>query len=395
MIRSRDAWPPDGRPLPLEEYLHENSNKIPDRLKPGVRLAGHPAVMSRAADTAGMDTAPNTCAKDVETNTRMRIPRRKFLHLAAGAVALPAVARIAHGQAYPSRPVRIVVPFAAAGPNDIVARVLAQWLAERLGQPFVIENRPGGASNLGTETVVHAAPDGYTVLIVSSPQAINATLYDKLHFEFRRDIAPVAAIMRVPNVMVVERSFPVRSVADFIDYAKANPDKLNFASSGVGASNHMSGELFKIMTGIEMTHVPYRSSGPALTDLIGGRVQVMFDAITSTIEHIKADRLRSLAVTSAPRSALIPDTPVMSEFVPGYDVSNWFGLGMPSHTPPEVIDRLNSAVNEGLADPGLKARFASMGGTPLPGSPADFGKLIADETEKWSKVIRTAQIKPE
>jgi tripartite-type tricarboxylate transporter receptor subunit TctC len=199
----------------------------------------------------------------------------------------------------------------------------------------------------------------------------------------------------VPNVMVVERTFPVRSVADFIDYAKANPDKLNFASSGVGASNHMSGELFKIMTGIAMTHVPYRSSGPALTDLIGGRVQVMFDAITSTIEHIKADRLRSLAVTSAPRSVLIPDTPVMSDFVPGYDVSNWFGLGMPSHTPGEVIDRLNTAVNEGLADPALKARFASMGGTPLPGSPSDFGKLIADETEKWGKVIRTAQIKPE
>jgi tripartite-type tricarboxylate transporter receptor subunit TctC len=341
-----------------------------------------------------MDTAPNTCAKD-ETGTRMTLLRRKFLHLAAGAVALPAVARIAHGQAYPSRPVRIVVPFAAAGPNDIIARVLGQWLAGRLGQPFVIENRPGAASNLGTEAVVHAAPDGYTVLIVSSPHAINATLYDKLHFEFRRDIAPVAAIMRVPNVMVVDRTFPARSVTEFIDYAKANPDKLNFASSGVGASNHMSGELFKIMTGIAMTHVPYRSSGPALTDLIGGRVQVMFDAITSTIEHIKADRLRSLAVTSAPRSALIPDTPVMSDFVPGYDVNNWFGLGIPSHTPPEVIDRLNTAVNEGLADPGLKARFAGMGGTPLPGSPSDFGKLIADETEKWGNVIRTANIKPE
>jgi tripartite-type tricarboxylate transporter receptor subunit TctC len=325
----------------------------------------------------------------------MTLLRRRFLQLAAGAVALPAVARIAHGQAYPSRPVRFVVPFAAAGPNDIIARVLGQWLADRLGQPFVVENRPGAASNLGTEAVVHAAPDGYTVLIVSSPHAINATLYDKLHFEFRRDIAPVAAIMRVPNVMVVDRTFPARSVTDFIAYAKANPDKLNFASSGVGASNHMSGELFKIMTGIAMTHVPYRSSGPALTDLIGGRVQVMFDAITSTIEHIKADRLRSLAVTSAPRSALIPDTPVMSDFVPGYDVSNWFGLGMPSHTPPEVIDRLNTAVNEGLADPALKMRFASMGGTPLPGSPSDFGKLIADETEKWGKVIRTAQIKPE
>jgi tripartite-type tricarboxylate transporter receptor subunit TctC len=231
--------------------------------------------------------------------------------------------------------------------------------------------------------------------MVSSPHAINATLYDKLHFEFRRDIAPVAAIMRVPNVMVVEPTFPAGSVPDFISYAKANPDKLNFASSGIGASNHMSGELFKIMTGIAMMHVPYRSSGPALTDLLAGRVQVMFDAITSTIEHIRADRLRPLAVTSAPRSALIPDTPVMSDFVPGYDVDNWFGLGMPSHTPAEVVDRLNTAVNEGLADPGLKARFAGMGGTPLPGSPSDFGKLIADETEKWGKVIRAANIKPE
>jgi tripartite-type tricarboxylate transporter receptor subunit TctC len=327
--------------------------------------------------------------------TRTTLPRRRFLSLAAGAVAVPALARIAHGQTYPSRPVRIIVPFAPAGPNDIIARVLGQWLAERLGQPFVIDNRPGAASNLGTEAVVNAAADGYTVLLASSPHAINATLYDKLHFEFRRDIAPVAAIMRVPNVMVVDPTFPARSVPDFIGYAKANPDKLNFASSGVGASNHMSGELFKIMTGIAMTHVPYRSSGPALTDLIGGRVQVMFDAITSTIEHIRADRLRSLAVTSTRRSALIPDTPVIGDFVPGYEVTNWFGLGMPSHTPGEVIDRLNTAVNEGLADPGLQARFAGMGGTPLPGSPSDFGKLIADETEKWGKVIRTANIKPE
>ena len=327
--------------------------------------------------------------------TRTTLPRRRFLHLAAGAVALPALARIAHGQAYPSRPVRIVVPFAPAGPNDIIARALGQWLAERLGQPFVIENRPGAASNVGTEAVVNAAPDGYTVLMVSSPHAINATLYDKLHFEFRRDIAPVAAIMRVPNVMVVDRTFPARSVPDFISYAKANPDKLNFASSGIGASNHMSGELFKIMTGIAMAHVPYRSSGPALTDLLGGRVQVMFDAITSTIEHIRSDRLRSLAVTSAPRSTLLPDTPVMGDFVPGYDVNNWFGLGMPNHTSAEIIDRLNTAVNEGLVDAGLKARLAGMGGTALPGSPSNFGKLIADETEKWGKVIRTANIKPE
>ena len=325
----------------------------------------------------------------------MKLLRRRFLQLAAGAAALPAVAPIARAQAYPSRPVRIIVPFAAAGPNDIIARVLGRWLSERLGQPFVIENRPGAATNVGTEAVVNATPDGYTILMASSPHAINATLYEKLHFNFMRDIAPVAAIMRAPNVMVVSQTFPAKSVPEFISYAKANPGKLNFASSGVGASNHMSGELFNILTGIEMAHVPYRSSGPALTDLLGGQVQVMFDAIASTIEYLKADKLRPLAVTSAPRSALIPETPVMSDFVPGYEVSNWFGLGMPRNTPAEVINALNVAVNEGLADSKLKGRLADLGGTTLPGSPADFGKLIADETEKWGKVIRTAHIKQE
>jgi tripartite-type tricarboxylate transporter receptor subunit TctC len=325
----------------------------------------------------------------------MKLSRRKLLHLAACAAALPAVPRIAYGQAYPSRPVRIIVPFAAAGPNDIIARALGQWLSEHLAQSFVIENRPGAASNIGTEVVVNAAPDGYTVLMVSSPHAINATLYEKLHFNFIRDIAPVAGIMRIPNVMVVAQAFPVRSVPEFISYAKANPGKLNFASSGVGASNHMSGELFKAMTGIEMTHVPYRSSGPALTDLFGGQVQVMFDAMTSTIEHIKANRLRPLAVTSSAQSALLPETLVMSDFVPGYEVSNWFGLGMPRNTPEEIVNVLNKAVNDALADPKLKARLAALGGTTIPGSPADFGKLIADETEKWGKVIRAAHIKPE
>ena len=323
----------------------------------------------------------------------MKLPRRKLLHLAACAAALPAVPRIVYGQTYPSRPVRIIVPFAAAGPNDIIARALGQWLSERLGQSFVIENRPGAASNIGTEVVVNAAPDGYTVLMVSSPHAINATLYEKLHFNFIRDIAPVAGIMRIPNVMVVAQEFPVRSVPEFMSYAKANPGKLNFASSGVGASNHMSGELFKAMTGIEMMHVPYRSSGPALTDLFGGQVQVMFDAMTSTIEHIKANRLRPLAVTSAAQSALLPETPVMSDFVPGYEVSNWFGLGMPKNTPEEIVNVLNKAVNDALADPTLKVRLANLGGTTIPGSPADFGKLIADETEKWAKVIRAANIK--
>jgi tripartite-type tricarboxylate transporter receptor subunit TctC len=325
----------------------------------------------------------------------VKLSRRKLLHLAACAAALPAVPRIAYGQTYPSRPVRIVVPFAAAGPNDIIARALGQWLSERLGQSFVIENRPGAASNIGTEVVVNAAPDGYTVLMVSSPHAINATLYEKLHFNFIRDIAPVAGIMRIPNVMVVAQEFPVRSVPEFMSYAKANPGKLNFASSGVGASNHMSGELFKAMTGIEMMHVPYRSSGPALTDLFGGQVQVMFDAMTSTIEHIKANRLRPLAVTSAAQSALLPETPVMSDFVPGYEVSNWFGLGMPKNTPEEIVNMLNKAVHDALADPTLKVRLANLGGTTIPGSPADFGKLIADETEKWGKVIRAANIKPE
>ncbi len=325
----------------------------------------------------------------------MKLPRRTFLLLAAGAAALPAVPRIARGQTYPSRPVRIIVPFAPAGPNDIIARVLGRWLSERFGEPFVIENRPGAATNVGTEAVVNAAPDGYTVLIVSSPHAINATLYEKLHFNFRRDIAPVAGIMRAPNVMVVAPTFPAKSVPEFIGYAKANPGKLNFASSGIGASNHMSGELFKIMTGIEMTHVPYRSSGPALTDLFGGQVQVMFDAVASTIEPIKADKLRPLAVTSASQSALLPATPVMSDFVPGYEVSNWFGLGMPRNTPAEVIDTLNTAVNEGLTDSKLRGRLADLGGFTLPGTPADFGRLVDDETEKWGKVIRTANIKPE
>jgi tripartite-type tricarboxylate transporter receptor subunit TctC len=325
----------------------------------------------------------------------MKFPRRRFLQLAAGAAALPALSRIAAAQAYPSRPVRIIVPFAAAGPNDIIARVLGQWLSERLAHPFVVENRPGAASNLGTEVVVNAAPDGHTVLMVSSPHAINATLYDKLNFNFIRDTAPVAGIMRIPNVMVVAPAFPAKSVPEFLSYAKANPGKLNFASSGVGASNHMSGELFKAMTGIDMAHVPYRSSGPALTDLFGGQVQLMIDAMTTTIEHIKANKLRPLAVTSATRSPLLPETPVMSDFVPGYEVSNWFGLAVPRKTPADVVAMLNKAVNDALADPKLKGRLADLGGTTTPGSPDDFGKLIADETEKWGKVIRAAGIKPE
>jgi tripartite-type tricarboxylate transporter receptor subunit TctC len=325
----------------------------------------------------------------------MTLSRRRFLDAAWAAAMLPAVSRTAHGQSYPTRPVRIVVPFAAAGPNDIIARVLGQWLSERFGHPFVIENRPGAAANVGTEVVIHAPPDGYTILMVSSPHAINASLYENLHFNFIRDIAPVGGIMRSPNVMVVAPTFPARTVPDFIAYAKANPGKLNFASSGIGASNHMSAELFKIMAGIDMTHVPYRSSGPALTDLFSGQVQVMIDAIASTIEHIKGGRLHPLGVTSTSPSPLLAEVPAVGDFVPGYEVSNWFGFGMPRQTPADVINTLNHAVNEGLADPRLKERLASLGGTMLPGSPADFAKLIADETEKWGKVIRAAHIKPE
>jgi tripartite-type tricarboxylate transporter receptor subunit TctC len=324
----------------------------------------------------------------------MKISRRKFLHLAAGSGALPVLSRTARAQAYPSRPVHIIVPFAAAGPNDIVARVVAQWMSEHLGQPFVIENRPGAGTNVGTEIVVHAPPDGYTALVVSSSHAINATLYDKLNFSFIRDIAPVASIMRVPNVMVVNPAFPARSVREFIDYGKANPGKLNFASSGIGASNHMSGELFKAMTGLDMTHVPYWSSGPALTDLISGQVQVMFDAMSSSVEHIRGGRLRPLGITTATKADALPGVPVIADVVPGYEVSNWFGFGMPRSTPADVIMTFNKAVNEAVADPKLKVRLADLGGILMPGSPADFGKLIAEETEKWGKVIRSANIKP-
>jgi tripartite-type tricarboxylate transporter receptor subunit TctC len=325
----------------------------------------------------------------------MKLPRRTFLRLAAGAAALPALSRFAGAQPYPTRPVRIVVPFAPAGPNDIIARVLAEWLSERLGQPFIIDNRPGAASNVGTEAVVKAAPDGYTILIVSAPQAINATLYEKLNFNFIRDITPVASIMRAPNVMVVSPSFPAKTVPEFITYAKGNDGSINFASSGIGASNHLSAELFKVMTGIHMTHVPYRSSGPALTDLLSGQVHVMIDAVASTIELIKGGKLRPLAVTTATRSELLPDTPILGDFVAGYEVSNWFGLGVPATTPGDIVDRLNKEVNAGLADARLKARFRDLGGTVIPGSSAEFGKLIADETEKWSKVIRAASIKPD
>jgi tripartite-type tricarboxylate transporter receptor subunit TctC len=325
----------------------------------------------------------------------MKLPRRKFLHLAAGAAALPAVSHIAWAQEYPTKPVRIIVGFAPGGGADIAARVIGQWLSERLGQSFVIENRPGAGSNIATEAVVRAPSDGYTLLLVSAPAAINATLYEKLSFNFIRDIAPVASISHVPHVMVVHPSFPAKTVPEFIAYAKANAGKINMASAGNGSTPHVAGELFKMMAGVNLIHVPYRSAGPALTDLLGGQVQVMFDNMASSIEHIRAGKLRPLAVTTTMRSETLPDVPTVSEFVPGYEVSNWFGVGAPKATPAEILDRLNKEINASLADPKLRARLAELGGTPLVGSPADFGKLIAAETERWAKVIRAANIKPD
>jgi len=325
----------------------------------------------------------------------MKLPRRIFLHLAAGAAALPAVSRVAWAQAYPSRPVRLIVPLAPGGATDIVARVIGQWLSERLGQPFIVENRPGAGTNLGTEAVVRAAPDGYTLLLAAPNNAINASFYEKLNFNFIRDIAPVAGIISHSLVIVVHPSVPAKTVPEFIGYAKANPGKLNMASPGNGTPNHVSGELFKMLAGVDMVHVPYRSGGPALTDLIAGQVQVMFPATVSSIEYIRDGRLRALAVTTATRSELLPDIPTVDQFVPGYEASGWFGLGAPKATPAEIVEKLNKEINAGLADPKIKTRLADLGGTPLVGSPADFGKLVADDTEKWGKVVRAANIKPD
>src|SRR5262245_60814389 len=326
----------------------------------------------------------------------MKLPhRRQFLHLAAGATALPAVSRIAPAQTYPSRPVRIVVGLAPGGGTDMVARLIGQWLSERLGQQFVIENRPGAAGNVATEAVVNAPADGYTLLAVSPGAAINATLYDKLSFDFLRDMAPVAGLLKVANIMAVTNALPVKTVPEFIAYAKANPDRISYGSAGVGSSNHLSGELLKTMAGIQMVHVPYRGAAPALTDLIGGQVQAIFSSVTSTVEYVKADKLRALAVTSATRVETLPDLPTIAESVPGYEAINWWGIGAPKATPIEIIDRLNHEINIAFTDPKIRARLADLGGPPLAGSPADFGKLIADETQKWGKVIRAANIKPE
>jgi tripartite-type tricarboxylate transporter receptor subunit TctC len=325
----------------------------------------------------------------------MKLPRRQFLHLAAGAVALPAVSQIARAQTYPARPVRIVVSFTPGGSFDITARLIGQWLSERLGQQFVIENRPGAAGNIGTEAVVRAPPDGYTLLLCGVPHAISATLYDKLTYNFARDVAPVAAVSRAPVVMVVHPSIPANTVPEFIAYAKTNPGKINFASSGLGTSLHLSGELFKMMTGVSMQHVPYRGSAPMLTDLLAGQVQVAFDNLQPSMPHIKAGTLRALAVTTATRSEALPDLPTVADFAPGYEASTWNGLCAPKNTPAEIVDRLNQEINAGLADPKIKARLAEVGASPLSISPADYGKLFAAETEKWAKVIRAGNIKPE
>ena len=322
----------------------------------------------------------------------MKLPRRQFLHLAAGAAALPALARFAWAQTYPSRPVRLIVPIAPAGATDILARLMGQWLSERLGQPFVIENRPGAGTNIGTEVVVRAPADGYTLLLVSSDSAINATLYEKLSFNFIRDIAPVAGIVRLPFLMLVNPSVPAKTVPEFIAYAKANPGKINIASPG--NAPHLAGELFKTMAGLNnLVHVPYRGGAPALTDLISGQVQVMFLSPAASIEYIRSGRLRALAVTSATRWEGLPDLPTVVDFLPGYEVSVWFGVGAPKNTPSEIVDKLNKEINAGLADPNIKARLADLGGEPLTGSPAELAKMIADDTEKWAKVIRAAGIK--
>jgi len=318
----------------------------------------------------------------------MKFPRRRLLRLAAGAAALAAGSRVASAQSYPTRSVRLIIGYTPGGSADLTARLVGQWLSERLGQPVVVESRPGAGTNIATEAVVHAPPDGYTLLLVAPANAINATLYEKLNHDFIRDIAPVAGLIRFPNVMEVNPSVPAKTVPEFIAYAKANPGKINMASSGNGSTIHVSGELFKMMAGIDMVHVPYRGGAPALTDMLGGQVQVMFDNLPTSIEYIRAGKLRPLAVTSATRSELLPEVPTVADFVPGYESSAWYGVGAPKNTPVEIIDRLNKEINAVLADPRMKTRVADMGATLVAGSPAEFGKLVADETEKWGKVVK-------
>jgi tripartite-type tricarboxylate transporter receptor subunit TctC len=325
----------------------------------------------------------------------MKHSRRFFLHLAAGAAALPAGSRVAWAQPYPTRLVRVIVPFGLAGATDIVARLIGRWLSERLGQPFVIENRPGANTNLGVEAVVRAPPDGYTLVLVGAPSAINATFYDKLSFNFIRDIAPVAAIVRFPNVVVVNPSVPVKTIPELIAYAKANPGKLNLASPGSGSTPHLAGVLFNMMTGVDMVHVPYRSTAALITDLLSEQVQVFFGTTAAVTEYVRTGAVRALAVTTAVRSEALPDIPTVAEFVPGYESSAWYGIGAPRNTAGEIVDKLNAVIDASLADPKLKARFADLGGVTLAGSPADFGRLIAEETEKWAKVVKFSGAKAE
>jgi tripartite-type tricarboxylate transporter receptor subunit TctC len=325
----------------------------------------------------------------------MKLLRRQFIKLAGATAAASALLRQASAGDYPTRPVHLIAGFAAGGGVDITARLIGQWLAERMGQSFIIENRPGAGGNIGTEAVVNAAPDGTTLLLATVPNAVNASLYEKLSFNFIRDIAPVAGIIRVPMVMLLNPSVPATTLPEFIAHAKANPDKVNMASAGNGSAPHLAGELFKMMAGVTMVHVPYRGQGPALTDLLGGQVQVLFAATPGTTEYIKSGKLRALAVTTAARAEVLPELPTIGDVVPGYEASQWYGIGAPRATPADIVDRLNKEINAGIADPGMKARFAAIGGEPLPGPPAVFGKLIAEETEKWAQVIRAAGIKPE
>jgi tripartite-type tricarboxylate transporter receptor subunit TctC len=325
----------------------------------------------------------------------MKLPRRRFLHLAAGAAALPTLPRIARAQTYPSRPVRLIVGLPAGSGVDIIARLMGQWLSERLSQPFVIENRLGAATNLATDVVVRAPPDGYTLLLANLINAVNASLFDNLSFNFIRDIAPVSSISHGPFILVVNPSLPANTVSEFIAYAKANPSKINFASSGTASTSHIAGELFKMMAGIDMLHVPYRGEPPAITDLLGGRVQICFGTLPGSIEYVRAGKLRALAVTTSARSEALPDVPTVGESLSGYEVRVWNGIGAPKSTPAEVVDKLNREINAGLTDPKMKVRLADLGATAFVGSPAEFGKFIAGETEKWAKVVKSAGIKPE
>ena len=329
----------------------------------------------------------------------MKHSRRHFLHLiataAALAAALTAQSLTAHAETYPAHPARIIVGFPAGGPQDITARLIAQWLSDRLGQQILVESRPGAGGTIGAEYVVNSPPDGYTLLLCGPPNTIGVTLYDKLKWNFVTDVAPVANISRVPLVAEVHPGLPVKSIPELIAYAKANPNKINYGSAGVGTPQHVAGELFKIMTGVSMQHVPYRGSAPALTDLLGGQIQLMIETTPASLEHIRAGRFRGIAVTTLTRAEALPDLPTVSDFLPGYEAISWYGIAAPKHTPADIVDKLNKEINAGLADPKLKARLAELGGTVLPGSPADFGKFIADETEKWGKVVRAANMKAE